>query len=126
VERGDGVVAIVLAAQERGQLELVDLRLEGLYGLLELPLELGIGLLSQQLVDGSGVGQAAFQGFEAIDVGPQAGQARGQVLATRRVVPQGRIGNLPLQLGRLRALRLDVKGTPWRMRCAWTVARCAR
>jgi len=126
VERGDGVVPVVLPTQERGQLELVDLCLEGLNGLLELSLQLGIGLLSQELVDGSGIGQAAFQGVEPLDVGPQAGQARGQDLTTRRVVPQGRIGCLPLQLGRPRALRLDVKGTPWRRRCAWTGARSAR
>jgi hypothetical protein len=126
VEGGDGVVVVVLATEERGQLQLVDLGLEGLDGLLELSLELGIGLLSQELVDGSGVGQAAFQGLEALDVGPQAGQARGQLLATRRVVPQRRVGGLPLQLGRLRALGLDVKGTPWRRRCAVTGARSAR
>jgi hypothetical protein len=125
VKGGDRVVVVVLASEERGQLELVDLRLEGRDGLLELPLELGIGLLSQQLVDGSGVRQTAFQGLEAIDVGPQAGQARGQLLATRRIVPQGRVGGLPLQLRRLRALGLDVKGTPWRRRCARTDARSA-
>jgi len=126
VEGGHGVVVVVLASEERGQLELVDLRLEGRDGLLELPLELGIGLLSQQLVDGSGVRQTAFQGLEAIDVGPQPGQARGQLLATRGIVPQGRVGSLPLQLRRLRALGLDVKGTPWRRRCARTDARSAR
>jgi hypothetical protein len=108
----------VLAGQERRELELLDVGLEALDAARQLLREVGVRLLRQHLVEGLDVADTALEGLVPVDVLLEAGELAGDLLPPGRVVPQGRIGGLPLEIVQLRALALDVKGTPWRPRCA--------
>ncbi len=119
MQRGDRVVVVVLAAEQRRELELLHIALELSDGAGELGRHLAIGLILEELVHRSRVLEPADQRVVAFDLGPQAGERRGQLLAAGGVVPERRIRRIALELARLRSLVVDVKGTPWPTRCAW-------
>jgi hypothetical protein len=106
-------VAVVGTGQERRELDLLQIRLEAGDGGLELPRELGIVRIVQELVDRQSIIEFALQGIEAIELAFQTGERRGDALALRGVVPERGIGRLLLQIRRLGPLGVDVKGTPW-------------
>jgi hypothetical protein len=111
-------VVVVLATQERRELELLDVALELSDGPGELARHLAVGLTLEELVHRPRVLEPADQRVVAFDLGPHAGQRGGQLLAACGIVPERRIGGIALELGRLRTLVVDVKGTPSPTRCA--------
>jgi hypothetical protein len=129
VQRRDGVAVVVLAAEERRELELLDLGAEVADEPIELGLEIGVGLGLQQLLDREGVVQPALERTVAFGLGTDPGELGRQALRARLVVPERRIGRLPFELRGAPALGVDVKGTPSRRRRARTAlagARCGR
>jgi hypothetical protein len=116
VEAGHGIVAVVLPAEEGGQLQLGQVSLQPVQGLLQLPLDLAVGALVQELVEDLGLLEALGQGVVAIEVLADPGQMGGQPLAAGGIVPDVGTGELPLEVGDLLPAALDVKGTPSRWR----------
>ncbi len=124
VHGGDRVRVVVLAGQEHGQLQLLQVPLERADRGRQLALELGVGaFLGQELVGGARIVHPALQRVLSLDLGVQPRELRGDLAGAIGVVPERRLGRLLLQLRHLRALALDVKGTPWRPR---RVRRCRR
>ncbi len=129
VERGDRVVVVVLAAEERRELQLLEVPRELVDRAAELGGQLRVGLVLEQLAHGARVAQPKDEGVVAVELGAKARQARGQPPSAIGVVPERGVGGLLLELGHLSALAVDVKGTPSRRRCARRgprAARCAR
>jgi hypothetical protein len=118
VDRRDGIVLVVLAGEERRELESFDVDGELVDGPSEIPGHLGVALRREQFVHSPRVAEAAYEIVVAIELGADAGQPRGQLLCSSWVVPERRVGRLPFELGDLRAFAVDVKGTPLRRRCA--------
>src|SRR5437773_10716967 len=63
-----GVALVVLAAEQRPELELVETTVELRDGLRQLGLDRLVGLLAGELVERLGVGEPAAQPFELVDV----------------------------------------------------------
>jgi hypothetical protein len=118
VQRRDGVAAVVLAAEERRELETFELRAEIADEPFELGLEVGVRLAGQELVDRERVVEAPLERVVARDIVAEPGELGRQPLRARLVVPQRRVGRLLLELRGPRALAVDVKGTPSRRRRA--------
>jgi hypothetical protein len=87
MERGDGVAAVILAAEQRRELELLHLRAQVADETIELGLQVRIGLVRDELVDREGVVQAPLDGLVALDVATQARELRRQLLRASLVVP---------------------------------------
>jgi hypothetical protein len=111
-------VVVVRPGEEGDELELLELRLETLEPRCELGRELGVGFVFEELVGRLEILERALEPVVAVDPVPEPGEALGQLLASGGIVPERRVGCLPLELGELRAGALDVKGTPSRRRCA--------
>ena len=88
VEHGDGVVVVELAAEQRRELELPQVRLEPAHRARELGLHLRVGLRRQELVHRSGVLEPPPEGVEPLELRAEARELRRQPLAARRVVPE--------------------------------------
>jgi hypothetical protein len=114
VERGDGVVGVVLAPQERRELELPQIGIETLEMGDELLLRLGIGRLVEELVEDLGLLDALGQRVVELEVVADVREGAGQILRALRVVPDAGLGRLAFQLVRFRSATVDVKGTPSR------------
>src|SRR5439155_6372560 len=116
MEADDGVVRVVLAGQEIGELEVIELPLQR----LDLPGELGgelrIVLVGQELVHRLEIVKLLYHSRVALQGGVQARELGGQPLAAGGVVPDARLGELALERARARPPGVDVKGTPWRCR----------
>jgi hypothetical protein len=112
VQRGDGVVRVVLTAEERDELELVEVGVETVEVSGELLLGLGIGRLIEELVEDLGLLDALGQLVVELDVRADPRQGAVQVLGPLLVVPDARLAQLPFELVSLRAAPVDVKGTP--------------
>jgi hypothetical protein len=107
-------VRVVGAREQRRELDLLEISLEGADRLPELLRQLGVVRVLQQLVDRLGVTELAFQRVEPVDLGVQPRELRGDLLGPSLVVPEVGIGRLLLEPRGLRAFAVDVKGTPWR------------
>jgi hypothetical protein len=107
-------VVVVGTGQERGELDLLELLREGVEAGLELLRQLRVRFVLEKLVGCLQIAQGTLEPFVPIDQVLQSGEALGQLLPARRVVPDGRIRRLSFELAQLRALALDVKGTPSR------------
>jgi hypothetical protein len=118
VDRRDGIVLVVLAGEQRCELESFDVDGELVDGASKIPGHLGVALRREQLVHRPRVAEAANEIVVAIELGADAGQPRGQLLCSSGVVPERRVRRLPFELGDQRAFAVDVKGTPSRRRCA--------
>lgn len=129
MEGGDRIVRVVLTAEERYELELVEVRVEPVEMGAELFLGLRIGAFVEELVEDLGLLDALRQCVVQVEVASDAGEGPVQVLRALRVVPDVRLGELALELVRLRAAAIDVKGTPSRSPASRrnpSRARCAR
>ena len=129
LDRGDRVVGVVRAGQERRELHLLQIDLERGHRLLELVLKIGVGRPGQELVDRCRVTESALQCVIAIDLGGQPRELGRDLLAVGRIVPERWVGCLLLQIDHLRAFAVDVKGTPLpppHARRSLVAARCAR
>jgi hypothetical protein len=105
-------VVVVRTRQERRELDGLDVPLEVLEPGRELPRELRVGLALEELVGGLEVAQRALEPFVAVDLLLEAGEPLRQLLASCGVVPELGVRCLALEVGELRALAVDVKGTP--------------
>jgi hypothetical protein len=114
VEAGDGVVAVVFAAEERRQLQPADRGLQLVQGPSEIALDLPVRALVEELVEDLGLLELLGQRVEALDLLSDPGQAGGQLLAAGGVVPEVGTGELLLEVVPFRPAGLDVKGTPSR------------
>jgi hypothetical protein len=111
-------VTVELPAEHGGELQALHVALELRERSGELRRELVVAIGREQLVDRRGVVEAANESVVAVELGPEAGEPRRQALAAIGIVPERGIRRLPLELDELVALRVDVKGTPWRPRRA--------
>jgi hypothetical protein len=68
VQRGDRVAIVVLAAQQGRELQPLQLDAQLADQPVELRLQVGVGLLRDQLVDREGVVQPALERLVAVDV----------------------------------------------------------
>jgi hypothetical protein len=109
-------VVVVGTGQQRGELRPLDLAFESIEAGGELGGELAIVLLLQELVGGFEVTDRDLEAVVPIDAVLQPGEALGQLLTMRRVVPDRRVGGLSFGLRELPASVVDVKGTPSRRR----------
>jgi len=107
-------VVVVGTGQERGQLDLLELAREAVEAGLELLRQLRVRFVLEKLVGCLQIAQGTLEPFVPIDLVFQPGEALGQLLPARWVVPEGRIRRLSFELAQLRPLALDVKGTPSR------------
>jgi hypothetical protein len=112
VQRGDGVVRVVLAAEQRDELELVEVGVETVEVSGELPLRLGVGRLLEELVENLGLLDALGELVVERDVGAYAGEVAVQVLGAPGVVPDPGLAQAAFERTGLRAAAVDVKGTP--------------
>jgi hypothetical protein len=126
LERRDRVVIVVGAGEERRELEASQLALEPFQTGLELPGELGIDFVLEELVGRLQVSQGTLEPLVAVDLILQPGEAPGQPLASGGVVPERWVRGFTLDVGELGALALDVKGTPWRPGCGRGASRSVR
>jgi len=93
---------------------LPEIGLQLSHGPGELGLHLGIGLRLEQLVIATVRRPgAASNGVEPLELRLQPRELRRQRAGMTWVVPERRVGRLLFQLGRLRALRVDVKRNPF-------------
>ena len=118
VQRRDRVVVVVLAAEQRRELELLDVAFELADSAREVGAHLPVGLVREELVHRARVLEASDEAVVPVDLGAQPRERRGQLLAACGVVPERRVGRLAFELGRACALAVDVKGTPSRRRSA--------
>jgi hypothetical protein len=114
VKAGYGVAGVVLAGQERGQLELGHLGLEAFEARGQLPLGLPVARLVDELVKDLGFLEAFGEVVISLQVLADPGQRGGQLLGAGGVVPEAGVGELLLELLGLPALSVEVKGTPSR------------
>jgi hypothetical protein len=129
VQRRHCVVAVILPAQERRELELPEIGLQALQGRGELALGLGIGALVEELVEDLDLLEPLGKRVVPLELLAEAGQPPGQVLGPGGVVPQAGLGDGSLELVGLAAASIDVKDTPSRSRPAppgLGRGRCAR
>jgi hypothetical protein len=96
VERRDRVVGVVLAAEQRHQLQLVQLRVEAVQVRYELLLRLRIGRFVEKLVEDLGLLDALGEPVVELEIGTDPGEGAVQVLGALRVVPDVRLGELAL------------------------------
>jgi hypothetical protein len=116
VERGHGVVAVVLAAEQGRQLELGHVSIEAVQRGGELALGLRVGGLVEELVEDLGLLDQLGQAVVPLEVVPDRRERPGQLLPAGRVAPDAGLRDLPLELLGLPAFPVDVKGTPSRWR----------
>jgi hypothetical protein len=105
-------VTVVGAGEQGGELDPLEILLEAVEAGGELPGELGVGLVLQELVGRLEVAVRGLESVVAVDAVPQAGEPLGQLLAPSGVVPDRRVRRLALEVAELRASAVDVKGTP--------------
>jgi hypothetical protein len=108
---------VVGAGEERRELDLLQILLESRKTRLEFPRQLGIGLVLEQLVGRLEIAERPLEPVVSIDLVLQSGEALGQLLRAELLVPERGVRGQPFELTQLRALALDVKGTPWRTGC---------
>ena len=99
VDLAHGVAFVVLAREERAQLEVVQRLAQGGHRLLQLGRHRLVLLLESQLVERLRVGQALPQLLKGADVVAHPAVLRGDAPRPLRVVPQVGTGYLGLQLG---------------------------
>jgi hypothetical protein len=126
VQARDRVVVVVLPRQQAGQLDAVELGLQGGQLAGELLLELRVDLQLEELVGGDEVTDLTGEPRVALDVDVEPGELGGQPLAVGRIVPDSGLGELLGERRRPDLLGGDVKGTPWRTRPCDGRPRCVR
>ena len=109
VERQDGIVRIVLAREQ--DLELERFKALGNKGQLRADVRLhrGIVLLDAHFIQGLGVLVLRHKVTVRINSALEGGQFLIQLLRRRRIIPEGRLTHLVLELGDLLLLRGDLQ-----------------
>jgi hypothetical protein len=110
VDRQDGVPRVVLAGEHDLQLALVERLLERLDRLPEVGAD--VLALPGQLGAHLGVLQALLELAERLDFGAETGACLEGRLGAGGVVPEVRVGDLLLYLGKLAGARLEIKDAP--------------
>jgi hypothetical protein len=110
-------VIVVGAREERRELDTLQLSFESFQTGVELPGELRIRFVLEELVGRLDIAQGSLESLVSIDLILETSEALGQLLAASRVVPERGVRRVTLRVDELRALASDVKGTPWRPGC---------
>jgi len=116
VEGNDRVALVVLAAEQRPDLELLDARAQRSNAVFQLLLDARIVFRLRELV----------QDRQVLVLAREAREARQQRFGGGLVVPEIGCGGFLLELGYRRALRVDVKDRPWRRRAPFPRPRAPR
>jgi hypothetical protein len=114
VKTDHGIVAVVLAGQEAGQLDVAEFLLQRVELGDQVSGKFAIVLGGQKLVQKLDVVELLDQLGMTLDVVVQVGELGSELLTLSGVVPYAGLGQPPLQLGGLPPLGVDVKGTPSR------------
>jgi hypothetical protein len=80
-------VTVVGAGEQGGELDPLEILLEAVEAGGELPGELGVGLVLQELVGRLEVAEGTLEPVVAVDLVLQTSEPLGQVLSARRVIP---------------------------------------
>ena len=126
VEGHDRVALVVLAAEQRPDLELLDARAQRSDPVFQLLLDARIVFGLRELVQDRQVLVLARELVVGLHVVLEAREARQQRFGGRLVVPEIRCAGFLLELGYRRALRVDVKDRPWRRRAPFPRPRAPR
>jgi hypothetical protein len=112
VDAEQGGVVAVRVGEEQRDLPGGELRLQGVELAPQVGLDLAVLLGVEEGGEVAGVTGGAVEALPALDLVPQPGGLLGQRPGAAGVVPESRIGDLPVELGETEPASLQVKGAP--------------